>query len=493
MKQRSRDLIALLCLLALTAPSAHGQVLPAMPPPMQAFEVEGGLRLEPLRCPAPVRSRPPPAATAVAPATSGTAPVPAGGAEEIIPLSADDEKEMLAQAMPPPDARDLVRLQAPADRMAALHTRLDLSAAQGGPRVAIWGGSHMAAEFFTTPVRQALQARWGAGGIGHTHLLRGRAGIRLPMDAVLCRHGWKEEVAPRAPGAADLDAGGGLYVLTGQNGAKLEADWQALPTEQQPLMLSLHVLQHESGGGFELWVDGQRLGRIETRGPRGIATVQISSKSPMSRLMIRTEDDAPVRLTGLYADTRQGAVLDNYGIAGASGAFWLHVPQDLLRQAQALRPYDLILLAYGTNDVTGPQWDAAAYRSKFEQTLQAARAVHGDVACVLITPGDRVTSQVVRKTVRTGNRTRTVRQVVYDLKTFPERHAQAARIQAEVGVEQGCLTWDMSIAMRKRGGAWAMSKAKPPLMAADMIHLTPAGYREMAHEFLEWLGVPLPR
>ncbi|MFZ9405885.1 MAG: GDSL-type esterase/lipase family protein [Burkholderiaceae bacterium] len=431
----------------------------------------------------------PPSAGAATPG-AGTAPAPAGSAEEVIPLSQDQEKEMLAQGLPAPDTRELARLLAPADALTALHTRLDLSAAHGGPRVAMWGGSHMAAEFFTTELRQALQTRWGPGGVGHTHLLRGRPGIRLPMDAVLCRQGWKEDIAPRAPGAPDLDAGSGLYVLSGQSGATLEADWQSLAPEQQPVQISLHFLRHEAGGTFELWVDGQRLGRIDTQGPRRLVMVQVHAKNPISRVMIRAEDDGPVRLTGLYADARQGAVLDNYGIAGASGAFWLHVPQDLLRQAQVLRPYDLIILAYGTNDVTGPQWDPASYRSKFEQTLQSVRAVHGDAACILITPGDRVTSQVVRKSVRTGNRTRTVRQVVYDLRTFPERHAHAARIQAEVGVTQGCLTWDMSLAMRRKGGAWAMMKAKPALMASDLIHLTPAGYREMAHEFLEWMRLP---
>jgi len=38
-----------------------------------------------------------------------------------------------------------------------------------------------------------------------------------------------------------------------------------------------------------------------------------------------------------------------------------------------------------------------------------------------------------------------------------------------------------------------MLKASPPLMAPDLIHLTSAGYREMAREFVEWLRLPTPR
>lgn len=456
---------------------------------MGRFEVEGGQMIPPLRCPPPVRHKPRPGSSAPVP-TAPTGPAPAGSLEEIVSLSLAEEKDMLAQALAPPDARELVRLKPPIDQLTGLQSRLNEAASRGSLRVGLWGGSHMAAEFFTTEVRRALQSQWGPGGAGHTHLLRGRPGIRLPMDAVLCRQGWKEEIAPRAVGAMDLDVGAGLYALVSQAGAQLEADWQQLPAEQQPTELSLHVLQHESGGSFDLWVDNVLLGRIETSGPRQLAVVKVTSHRPIARMMIQASGDAPVKLAGLYADAARGAVLDNFGIAGASGAFWLHVPSELLQQAQALRPYDLILLAYGTNDVTGPQWDPGAYRNRFEQTLQAVRQIHRDSACILIPPGDRITSQVVRKTLRKGNRNQVVRQVVYDLRTFPERHAQAARIQAELGAVYGCLTWDMSLAMRQRGGAWAMLKANPPLMAPDLIHLTPAGYREMARDFLEWLRLP---
>lgn len=456
------------------------------------FEVQGGQSLPALRCPPPVRVRPRPGAGSPPPPAPGGSAA-AGSAEEIVPLSPAEEKDMLAQALAPPDARELARLKPPADRLGALQARLTEAANQGGPRVALWGGSHMAAEFFATEIRRALQAPWGPGGVGHTHLLRGRPGIRLPMDAVLCRQGWKEEIAPRAPGATDLDAGAGLYALVSQPAAQLEADWQSLPADQQPTELTLHVLQQESGGSFDLWIDNALLGRIETSGPRKVVAVKVISRAPIARLMVKPSGDAPVKLLGLYADTARGAVLDNFGIAGASGAFWLHVPAELLKQSQALRPYDLIMLAYGTNDVTGPQWDPAGYRAKFEQTLKVVRQIHPEAACVLITPGDRVTSQVIRKTIRKGNRNQVVRQVVYDLRTFPERHAQAAQIQAELGAAQGCLTWDMSLAMRQRGGAWAMMKASPPLMAPDLIHLTPAGYREMGREFVEWLRLPAAR
>jgi len=148
------------------------------------------------------------------------------------------------------------------------------------------------------------------------------------------------------------------------------------------------------------------------------------------------------------------------------------------------------MLAYGTNDVTGAHWDPQDYRRRFETTVEAMRQVMPQALCVLITPGDRVTTSKVRSVVRDRNgRTRKVVQTRYDLKTFPQRHMEAARIQREVGQRHQCMTWDFSLEMRKAGGAYDLMKKQPPWMARDLIHLTPLGYQEMAKVYAKWLGL----
>ena len=125
------------------------------------------------------------------------------------------------------------------------------------------------------------------------------------------------------------------------------------------------------------------------------------------------------------------------------------------------------MMAYGTNDVTGPHWDPQDYRRRFEATLEAMRQVMPQAMCAIITPGDRVTTNKVRKEVRDRNgRTRKMVQTRYDMQTFPQRHMEAARIQREVGERHQCVSWDFSL-----------------------IHLTPIGYQEMAKIYAKWLGL----
>jgi lysophospholipase L1-like esterase len=339
-------------------------------------------------------------------------------------------------------------------------------------------------------LRRQWQGRYGAGGPGHINLLYGLPGIRLPVNA-MCRQGrWQHELAPRALGTAALSAGLGLFMINSREaGAFIEIDpGNASATGVRTM--TLHFLRQPEGGMLTLVVDDVPVGQIDTKGPLALGSVQIKGLAALSRIKLVAQGREPVGLLGVYAEADQGVVLDNFGIAGASGAFWTTVQSELMQQATAQRPYELVMLAYGTNDVTGTNWDPQDYRRRFETTVEAMRQVMPQALCVLITPGDRVTTSKVRSVVRDRNgRTRKVVQTRYDLKTFPQRHMEAARIQREVGQRHQCMTWDFSLEMRKAGGAYDLMKKQPPWMAHDLIHLTPLGYQEMAKTYAKWLGL----
>ena len=476
------------------APIAHAQVAAgsalARDPFRQVFVVPGGESMPALKCPVVKKKKP---LTPPSEPRSGGANAPAGDAEEEIPLTEEDEKSFVRNGLAPPTAEELRRQAPRQDGLKALHAQLRESSQQGLARVGVWGGSHMAAEFFTSEIRKALSERYGAGGPGHVNLMYGRPGIRVPVNAV-CRYGqWREELAPRGMGTGTAITGAGLFaMISGEANAGLEVDVSAAPSASPPHNASLHFLRQPDGGRFEVWVDGQSLGVFDTAGPLGLGVLDVKGKQGLSRLKIQALDTAHVTLLGLFAEQDKGVVLDNFGIAGASGNYWTTVQADLLMQIQQHRPYDVVVLAYGTNDVTGKEWDPEAYRWKFQKTLQAMRAIHPQAHCILIPPGDRVTRYKVQKTVRLKNgKTRKVVQTHYDLLTFPQRHMQVSRIQRELGSQHACVTWDMSLEMRKAGGAYAMMKQTPPWMAGDLIHLTPIGYQEMAKLFNQWFSSSL--
>ena len=458
------------------------------------FSVIGGKDMEPLKCATPQRRKSPerkPSPSVSDPQRAD--PSPAGSDEELLPLSEEEEAAMLKKALAPPSADELRRHLPKSEWIKKFHAGLASASRQRIARVGIWGGSHMAAEFFTSEVRQALQERYGVGGAGHVNLMYGRPGLNLPVSA-FCRTGdWREELPPRTAQATKISAGLGLYAMTAMTAhAALEIDLRSTHARYNAQRLMLHFLRQPEGGVFELIVDGEKLGVIDTQGGRATGLVEVKSALPMSRIELRVADARPVTLLGLYAEDHQGVVLDNFGIAGAAGNYWRGVEPDLFKMALNDRPYDVVVLAYGTNDVTGKTWNPDRYRQDYREVLLAMRAAMPQAACILIPPGDRVTRFYVKKIVKvkTGKRKTVNKTQVtthYDLQTFPARHAQAASIQRELGEEHQCMVWDMSLVMREMGGAYALMKRSPPWMANDLIHLTPVGYREMARRFAGWL------
>ena len=460
----------------------------------QIFSVAGGKEMEALKCTTPQRRKSPERRPVPSQGDNQKLdPIPAGSEEEIISLTEEEEAEMLKKALAPPSAEDLRRNLPKSEWIKKFHATLSAASRQRIARVGVWGGSHMAAEFFTTEVRKALQDRYGVGGAGHINLLYGRPGLNLPVSA-FCRTGeWHEELAPRTVSAPKISSGLGLYAMTANTPhAALEIDVRSTHAKYQAHHVALHFLRQPDGGSFDLIVDGENLGAIDTQGPRTLGVVEIKADMPLSRIELRVTGVKSVTLLGLFAEDHQGAVLDNFGIAGAAGNYWRSVEPELFKAAVSERPYDAVVLAYGTNDVTGKNWNPERYREDYRQTLIAMRAALPQAGCILITPGDRVTRFYVKKIVKVKvNSRKTVNKTLvtthYDLLTFPQRHAQAAAIQRELGEEYQCMVWDMSIVMREMGGAYALMKRSPAWMANDLIHLTPAGYREMAKRFVAWL------
>lgn len=471
-------------LLAAGLPWGRPASAATAPPALHhAFQVQGGKAFPALKCPRPPRNPP----AAARPGLSG--PPPAGTEEEELLAAQEASRELEQQALRPPTADELREGLPDEAWLRVLHRRLQDASARGVARVGIWGGSHMAAEFFVAELREQMQARYGAGGAGHVNLLYGLPGIRLPVQA-LCRHGkWQKSLAPRVSSIAPIAAGLGLFSLAArERPASIELDPGAAASGNVARSLTVHYLRQPGGGRMEVRVDDARLAEIDTSGETAIGSVRVHAPAGLSRLKLTALGPGPLELLGVFADAGRGLVVDNFGITGASGSFWTTVRSDLLRQASEQRPYDLVMLAYGTNDVTGPHWDAPAYRQRFEATLEAMRRAMPEAMCVLITPGDRVTrSRVQRAPPAADPRASRSMPIRYDLRTYPERHREASLIQREAGRQHQCMAWDLSMEMRQAGGAYALMQRDPPWVARDLIHLTPLGYREMARLFLGWL------
>jgi len=456
--RRSPLAVALLVLCALTIlpPSVHAQ------DNAHRYVFQNGTDTKDLRCPARSRS---------APSRSNT----------------DDELE-------PPDAEELdelgLLLSAPA-REAQTIAKAPVSADTLPRRIAIWGDSHLAAGSFAAELKRVLGAQGIKPRSPFIPFTMGRAGVLLPLRRH-CMDGWTSELAytSRHP---MLMTGIGMNALRGDPEAYLWLDLRNEAGEADVQSVDLYFRTTPEEGSIAVSIDGGAEGRVALGGNGASGVITISASAPISVLKIRLQQQ-PVVLHALYLNYHEPppAVVDSFGIPGATVRSWQQV--DPVRFSQYFRShaYDMVMLEFGTNEGNARPFDASGYRQMLNESLRNMRQVFPDARCLLIAPGDR--GVLLPKSRAKKNRDRrqrsdvAQRRVISGLLHFSEIHESIYRMQKEIGARHGCETWSMQAAMGGQGSAYQWLLASPPLMARDLIHFTPRGYQRLAQELAESLG-----
>jgi len=285
---------------------------------------------------------------------------------------------------------------------------------------------------------------------------------------------------------------------------------------------SLQLLYHGDGAGntqLAISVDGEAETLVSLDPQAGPGALALQTTAPLSTLKIRVVEGA-FRFQGLkLSETPAPATLhmDLFAYPGATAAGWVRSDLSYLASWFSDQSYDLALIAFGTNEGNDPRFNETAYRDMLTAALGHFRQVFPQTQCVLIGPGDRgirvvkskaakarkkqaVQSKLSKNTPhKNAQSNKSVKSSKPDkaanankLLKFGRIHQQIGQIQAEVAAVHGCSAWSMQTAMGGVGSAYPWARKNPPLMAPDLLHFTPAGYRELANIFLADFGLNPP-
>ena len=394
--------------------------------------------------------------------STAATPRPSGPADRI--PNADD---LEAGAIELPATRTGPVSRLPEDLVRAFK----LPEGSGDPlRVAFWGDSHIAAGFITDELTKYLEA---AGHAVETRVIPavvGRPGVRLPIKKT-CKGGdWTLQPAYSAPAA--MIVGPSLANLrSGKSGDYLWLDFR-YRADRHVRRLQIHSLPVKTKSAIGIRVDDGPERRIEPK----TSALDLRFSSSVSTLKLRVLQGEFVlqHFTIEYAEPSP-IVLDVFGLPSATIKGWANA--DVAHLRHNVLPYDAIVLEYGTNEGAVERFNPPAYAAMLAASLQNVRQVLPNASCVLIGPTDRGIRLPARNK---GGR--------LDLMYYPRVHQQIARIQGEVGANFGCALWDWQRFMGGPGSIYLWASEKPPLAAADLIHLTLSGYRRTASALAQSFG-----
>jgi lysophospholipase L1-like esterase len=375
----------------------------------------------------------------------------------------------LHSATPPRLSPDVVR-------------RFGLPQAGGDPlRVGVWGDSHVAAGFITDELAKAIEARGLTVATRFVPASVGRPGIRLPVRHVCKGGGWRFEPAYTAPGP--IHVGPALASLRStKTGDYLWLDLRQR-ADRHVRGVRIHYFQARGASAIGVRVDDGPERRFDLaqpgeHQPAAPGVLDLRASSSISTLKLRVVQGS-VLLQGFSLDdaSTPDVTIDVFGLPSATVNGWSNADPEYLRKSIDADSYGAIILEYGTNEGAVGRFDSPKYAAMLASSLENMRLVFPDAACVLMGPTDRGV-----RIPQAPPRARV------DFLRYSRIHQQIARIQNEVGAKFGCVLWDWQRSMGGTGSIYAWARATPPLAAADLIHLTLAGYRRSAASLAQSLG-----
>lgn len=358
-------------------------------------------------------------------------------------------------------------------------------------RVGIWGDSHLAAAFWSQELQRLTQLPAEAVRSRFVPASMNRPGVRLPFRKTCTGPQWQYEPA-HAVAAGAAEPGPGLVNLfTRHNEAWLSWDLRnatGLPDKRQVRLL---YQQTRTPITLAIRVDGGDEQRLDLQGREGPAALDLVGDEPISTVQVRVAQ-GPFRLHGLEWPLPAQTLLqlDVFGYPGATVAGWRQVQSADLAAWWGGSPYDVVVLAFGTNEGNVQPFDASAYTQMLRASVGTLRQAFPEAACLLMAPGDR--GILVRRSQKhrsqPGQTGHLDRSRAPDLLKFTRVHTEIGRIQKQVAQAHGCHFWSMLDAMGGAGSAYRWAQQNPAWMARDLIHFTVPGYQRLAQLMAQDLG-----
>lgn len=341
--------------------------------------------------------------------------------------------------------------------IAAVLYRLSSGESHEPVHIVHFGDSHTAADEWTGGLRDLFQQRFGNGGSGFSLAGRPFLGYRRFDARGGGTPGWHSE-------GLRTGVGDGFFGLGGVS-ISTASPRQSVYLQTECQRLEIQYLQQPGGGSLTLYDGDGRVDEISTDGDLAPGFITFEAGPGLHRFQLVTDTYHPVRLFGWVADRDDGVTYEALGINGAEASLMLKWDEAMLATYLQRRNPGLIVLSYGTNEASDPNWDSGdGYQAMFATLLQRLRRASPTASILVLGPADR------------WARYRGVWREVPGIDGI-------IAAQRAVCLEQGCAFWDTR---QRMGGEGAMlSWIAAGLAQPDHVHFTVPGYRRLAAALFE--------
>jgi lysophospholipase L1-like esterase len=325
-------------------------------------------------------------------------------------------------------------------------------------RVLHYGDSIVTGDYISGTIRRRLQGRFGDSGHGFI-LIANPIDWYFHNDVVhKASEGW---YSSRVVGPLTKDGiyglGGATFHTTGNASATFGTTEKG-EFGRNVSHFDVYYLEHESGGKFEISIDGKVVETFVTKGPAKVSRIKsVNVPDGPATLVLRAAGGGDTRLFGVALERdAPGVQVDALGLAGGRAALWETMDAGHWSEQMALRKPSLIVVQYGTNESEVGS-GGEAYEKALGTFLDRLKAAAPMASILIASPVDRA-----EKTDKGDYKTK-------------EIIVKIVNAQRRIALAHGVAFWNTFEAMGGRGTVRRWLFTKPNLYNWDYTHPTTQG------------------
>jgi lysophospholipase L1-like esterase len=362
------------------------------------------------------------------------------------------------------------------------------------------GDSHTAADYFTGELRAKLQQRYGNGGVGYIDAGKPHIGVRSGTMRITASPGWTYHAIQRSDNIAEFWLSGFNAVATAAGEVLTFSADNPVPFDE----IEIEALRQPGGGAIDISLDGAVKSSAELNA-KSVEPVVLRLRpdgAPSDRVRqieIRSRGEGTVSIASVGVYRKQtGVSYNNVGYPGATIDLVNKFDTTLL--ADDLRRLDpqIVVLAFGTNEASKPNLDAARYERNYEKVIGRITAALPNARIVLIGPPDgaerpphcsgRGPADAACHPAPPSEPGNVSAAEPADCDWHTIAHLDLVRdVERKIAARHGFTYWNWASIAPGQCASQQLVAASPQLMTPDHVHFTPAGYVKGADQFLDVL------
>ena len=254
-------------------------------------------------------------------------------------------------------------------------------------RIAYYGDSFIEGDIFTQDLRELLQDQFGGNGVGW-------------VDCASQVHGFRQSVVHSFSGITEYEIvkrpfnndnqGIAQRYFTASEGARITYKGARARRHQGQWTKAIFYLRSDAGLRLTTTMNDDSTRTDTIPGLARLQTIECRDTVPMTSVSYTLRGIGSGTLFyGVALEPTSGVVVDNFSMRGSAGYNLGQMPQDMLAQFAALRPYDLIVVHYGLNVANSKQTDYSGYTRNMGKAIDHLRQAFPQTSILVVSMPDR--------------------------------------------------------------------------------------------------------